>query len=585
MVKTTTKSLILRKIPKNQLKILEKLACETTSQRKLARELNIDEASMSRSMQRLESKELVKNTSWKERKNNNEKIWKITKTGIKEILLNSDSKNFWRLLIIIYDPKNINYKEAPSIDEIIKEFEEKNIQVAREDVLPYDHDIIEHEFYAVSHNYPNIISNTWFILLDIIGNGPPISFENIENVLKKHYPKIYRAFKGIDKSNYAEWYRPLHKGLELQKEINELKRYKLIQKIKTNKTRFQLSYHGFLLYVYFLTENLEVNKYGVSVKKLQEGFENIKNLSRREKLLKSRLKSVIKFNKNLFPAIFHYNDRLKISDYYIVMILVLIHFPIHRDFFDDEKLEKYVILKKIQNRVLKKDKEKFTKYFSEMNEALFELIKERKEQYSFVSDLSEEFFEKIKKENMKRYEKYRKNWEKKSEQLRRSKKSWERNSADDHQKHMPKWEFSGYEYVKEILNKATWMVQYNDGIYQDKSDPAWKKILPSKKDMDVINRVLDIMLRKYIISNELTKEFTRNYWSGQFDDKYINYQKNVENKIIFDFYLLYRFLEPEKWENNFHENESIKKWHNSKVKKLWIECERIAKEENMIKHA
>ena len=101
------------------------------------------------------------------------------------------------------------------------------------------------------------------------------------------------------------------------------------------------------------------------------------------------------------------------------------------------------------------------------------------------------------------------------------------------------------------------------------------------EDREIFNRVLDTVFDQYFERYEITKEHPSHFWGDNMKGKYWDYDKIIEDKITFDFYLLYRFLEPEKWEKEFHKNEVIKLWHDQKVKKLWDVNEKIAKSEQL----
>jgi|CXWL01.1.fsa_nt_gi DNA-binding MarR family transcriptional regulator len=582
MVKTRKKPREVRTDATLQMEILSQICQGNLKQKDIVDKLNRDKGSVSRRITVLENKGFIKNNSFKSK--NNAKMWKITSSGIKELLQNSKPKEFWQFSLIIYDSDNENFKNAPNIDEMLNNNEQKNLQVSREEFLPHYYEVIRDQFERIVTGLPNIIDGSWFVLLDIIAINPPISFEEIEKILKRDYQKLYKTFKDTDKLDSTDGYPSRYQGGELERQINLMIFNKQIKKTMPDKNKFQLSHLGFLLYSYLLLNNLESNKYGIDNILLQHGLNKIIKLSGNEELLQSRISDLIRFNSKLFPGIFH-EDRLKINEYYILMILVLIHFPIHREFFDHDKLDNYKILKAIQNKIEKEDNKKILNYYEEMRVAMFELYKEKETVKSFLSDLSDDFFQNIKEDRESRYAKSKEEWKKETERLRESPDEWDQKLAQSRDKLMPHRKFTEEEYASELLDKAKEMIEYNDDVYQNKDDPSWKANLPSPKNKQVINRVLDTILRKYLIEYEITSQSGRSYCAGKLDDRYLDYEKNVENKIIFNFYLLYRFLEPEKWEKNFGENEVIKKWHNKKIQRFWGESNKIAKiEENKLKN-
>ena len=561
-----------------QLAILTRLCEGKAIQRQISQDLTAPEESISRIMRKLEKKGFAEIAlHFIPETGNKSKIWKITSKGIEVALLASEPENFWKIAFQTYDTRHENFSIAPKIDKAFSKYENEILGITREYVIPFEFKINLGQLHAFSLKHPNVISNSWLVLLDRIGCGPPIIFQELEDDLKKHYPKLYKGFKGIDLSGYADCYKPLHKGRELENAIKNMRFHQLIEKNKTSKiTKYRLAHAGFLLLLFHLFNELDENKkYGIMLKTLQEGLSD-KKISRKEKLLKDRLPLLIKYNSKLLPGIFYYKDRLEINDYYILFNLVLIYFYFHTNFTN--KISDYVILKKFQNQLENSIEAKLEEFHKAARIVLLELINNRQKSKSFVSDLSNEFFKEIKDKAKKRYAKYKRNWKKDTEKLQNSDDFWERRMAKNRDKEIPKWTFTGHEYVDELLSKVEWQIKFNDGIYQDKHDPFWNEILASKKDQTVLNRVANTILRKYLIIHEISKEHMRDYWGGQLVDKYWNYEKIIADKITFDFYLLYRFLEPEKWKKNFHKNETIKKWHNGKVKKLYQLGEKIFKE-------
>lgn len=552
-----------------QIAILTRLCEDKAIQRQISQDLFASEESISRIMRKLEKKGLAEiDLQFIPETGNKSKIWKITSKGIEEVLLASEPENFWKIAFQVYDTRNENFSIAPKIDKVFSKYENEILGISREYVIPFEFKMNLSQLHAFSLKHPNVISNSWLVLLDRIGCGPPITFQELEDDIKKHYPKLYKGFKGIDLSGYANWYKPLHKGRELENAIKEMRYHQLIEKDTTSKiTKYRLAHAGFLLLLFYLFDELEENKkYGIRLKTLQDGLSD-KKISRKEKLLKARLPLLIKYNSKLLPGIFYYKDRLEINDYYILFSLVLIYFYFHTDF--TAGISEYVILKKFQNQLESSIESKLDEFHKAARTVLLELINNKQKSKSFVSDLSDEFFKKIKDEAKKRYAKYKRDWKKETKKLQNSKDFWKRDMAKNRDKDMPEWSFTGHEYVDELLRKVEWQIKFNDGIFQDKYDPFWNEILASKKDQTVLSRVSNTVLRKYLIIHEISKEYMRDFWGGQLDDKYWNYEKIIADKITFDFYLLFRFLEPKKWENNFYKNEVIKKWHNAKVKKLY----------------
>lgn len=571
MVKLSNQKLILRKTPIAQMRILTQLCREKSTQRKLAQKLRMDKGSLSKRMDALAGKGLIKHDSWKIDSRNKSKVWKITTSGITELLLSSDVENFWKIAFQVFDPNNKNYPKSINFEKLLEKYESKVLEISKDYMLPHGFVTILDQFKQVSLRNFHVFSGSMFPVLQIIGCDHSLYFTEIENKIKIMYPQLHKQMKGEDLSIYADWYKPIHKGKELEKTIQELVVYHLVNKIdKSNEIKYQLTQEGLLLLTFHLFKNLDpFYKYGMNSLRLEHGL-NEEKLTKNEKILKAHFSLLIKYNSKLLPGIFYYRDRLEINEYYLFHIIILPFFEIYPEFFKTSDFTRYNILVSLQKQLEENTKNKFDKYEKHAKLVLINLIKTRKSSYSFVSQLSEKFFKKIQQEWEKREIRYQKEWEKDINKRLKSKRESERwmgMRMKEEGRHKSK--FSEHEILYEILHAAEWIIAFESKNYSRKEKNYIKNLLPDKKDQEVIKSAFNPLLVQMLRMEEISYDIERGYRGGKTSSNDYDYSKIIENKITFDFYLLYRILEPNKWEKNFHKNEGIKKWHNAKVKKLY----------------
>jgi len=287
----------------------------------------------------------------------------------------------------------------------------------------------------------------------------------------------------------------------------------------------------------------------LSLDHLRKGIED-SNLTKGQKGLKDRIPLILKNYEELLPAIFSKESRdfLGINDYYILYIVVIIYFESHRDFLLKTDIPHYHFLSVCHNLMEKKFQNTLNKYHDSGMMVLRSLIDNRKNKANFCSVISEDYFKKIEEETKKFLKNSRKQYKK----------------LFNHNKKSNNTQRDEIDFSDDIIFDAEFIIKLKGEKIPKKTFDKTIKHLPKGEDLESFKRVLPVLKELVKLRNMFVGSMPK---SGYFENIYEDDFKQIQNKITFDFFLLYSHLEKEKWKENFA-RLPIKKWYLEKILRI-----------------
>lgn len=502
----------------------------------------------------LQSKKYIKKTESNKWKDNEDQVLGVTKTGLEFTLEFYSPEEFWKMCFYLFDEKNqskFNLHLDPK--EIFDRYEQFILNITEDNYIPSYFIRNINELKTLSLNKPifPFTSPSIPAILDSIGYRESSTLSEIYSDLKVNYPKIYDHFTCVDcKRKYPDFHRIIHKDMDLLEEALKMliQDYYIYEIESNNVKKYSLLHSGLLLLLYYLFRDLD-KKELFSLDQLRKGLDE-ENLTPGQRGLKQRILLILKNYEKLLPVLFSREGRnfLGINDYYILHIMLMIYFESQNDFLLKVANPHYQFLSVCRDIMEQKFQNNITNYHDSGRRVLKCLINNRENETSFCSDLSEDYFEKKQKQNKK----FLKNSRKQYKTLFKYNKKPKNIQPD-------KTYFS-----INIISDAELIIKLKEKKIPKRKFNKYLKYLPSETDLQIFERVLPVLKELIKVGTNYHRSRSK---SDNMEDIYNNDFKKIQNKITFDFLLLYSHLEKEKWNVNFSKLP-IKKWHLEKIQRI-----------------
>lgn len=540
-----------------QIEILKLVGSGTYTQKTLVKSLGYgdDYSSVSKAIRILKEKREIQEVGssfpWG---SINRPKFGLTKKGFERLIKFLEPMEFWQVIFFITDKTFLHGNLEVKLDDIFLEYEKNTLKFSKDRYAPLSFINNLEEFRSLSLKkkvYP-LENPSIPAILDCIVLREHSTLSEIYEDLKNNYPKIYQFYMCVEcKKKWPVFHRIMHQNMDLLEETLEMmKEDELIKEEKTSY--YKLNHAGLILYLYFLFHELDPKThYTLSIDELRNGLDKRKKLTEGELSILKKIPLIIKHNKNLLPAILYDQSRLllDINDYYLLYILVLVNFEIHRDFFFKYKLRNYLTYSQLEQLMQNDTQEKLERYFQSGMSVLESLIDQRNHNLNFISKLSHEYF----KTNEEFHKKIQKNYRKKHKDLFNHKKTTKN-----------PFKVTNEHIARDLVFDAEWILKLKDEKVPKNMIEETKKDLPKVSDQKVIEEMIDVF-KKLVDLNEKERSWGRGHLARSFDYFYPDHEERIKDKITFDFFLLYRNLEPKKWEENFGTEFPLRRWHDERL--------------------
>ena len=535
-----------------QIQILKLISQEEVSLNQIPQRLGRDNSySIKKAVDVLKGRKHVKeleSITWE----NKEPPLVITKIGLDFALEFFSPEEFWKMCFYLFDKTNSSkLKLNFSSKRFFEKYKNSILNINQENYLPSYFIRNLNEFKTISLKKPMFPydSTSIITILDVLGWRKASTLAEIYTDLKKIYPKTYAHLTcAVCKRKYPEFHRIMHKDRDLLEDTLEMMvQDNYVQEIELkNKKNYSLLHSGLLLSLYYLFRDLD-KKNIFSVNQLRDGLEG--DLTKGQRGLKQRINLILENYENLLPAIFSRESRnfLGINDYYIMYILIMIYSEYEKDFLFKAKISQYHFLSGCRDIMEQKFQNSVTDYHHSGLRFLKSIIKNRKIEKNFCSEISENYFNQKEKE-IKNFDKnFRKRYKK-----RFAKEIPKRTRQEE------------VDFSSRLLSDANLIIKLKEETIPKRKLSKYLNHLPTESDLPFFERVLPV-LKELILIEDIYN------WSeiklDNVEDTYENEFKIIQDKITFDFLLLYSNLEEEKWKENFSKLP-IKKWYSKKILRI-----------------
>jgi len=258
---------------------------------------------------------------------------------------------------------------------------------------------------------------------------------------------------------------------------------------------------------------------------------------------------ILRNYENLLPAVLSRESRnfLGINDYYIMYILIMIYFESERDFLFKEGISQYHFLSVCRDMMEQKFQNSVIIYHHSGMRVFNSKIKNRESERNFCSEISEDYFNK------------------KEIEIKKFDKNFRKRYKNSFTKKIPKkTQKEEVNFSSSMLFDAKLIIKLKEETIPKTKRGKYFNHLPDKLDLPIFERVLPV-LKELILIEDIYN------WSeiklDNVEDTYENEFKIIQDKITFDFLLLYSNLEEKKWKENFSKLP-IKKWHSKKILRI-----------------